>query len=559
MTISDQGKRHGGEILPEVFFWCVSCFILFWALGHRGLWASEGRWAEVTREMFLNRDFFHPTINGQSYFDKPLLTYWFVAAASLLVGGLKELATRLPSAIFALVSIWATRQIAKELWSKQVGYVAGWLLLLTYGLTFWGRTAAAETENMAAIIFATLWYVKRRDNLDFWTFLVFYLICFTGAHTKGLTSVVVPAVVVFPDLIREGRWKRLFSFRHILALLIAVGLYLCPFIYADLTRGSYGESGLALMFRENIIRFIRPFDHKGPVYLYFYYLPLLLAPFSPLILTGAIWMLRSYKGLDQRTRWLIEATVLIFAFFTASGSRRGYYILPILPFCALVGGVFVCHSNDKKWLKVAYRLQAMLIGLFVLIYLVSPALWPLVKAKKGFIPPDSLEGVTFMLGAAAAALWALGRWRGTALSRLTMVPEKFAYLVLCAAIFLGGFYGWQQAALDTYRTGREFAKTLRCQIEGIPPSNIAFYHSPSANIIFYLRTPGPVRVLRNREQAITFACKSTGPRVLISRRKYFSDFMPAVKDCLNNAQQFGEKIYPWMRRKGRFYVAWKLR
>ena len=53
--------------LSAIIFWASAILLLFWGLGDRGLWASEGRWAEITREMFLSRDFLHPTINGEPY------------------------------------------------------------------------------------------------------------------------------------------------------------------------------------------------------------------------------------------------------------------------------------------------------------------------------------------------------------------------------------------------------------------------------------------------------------------------------------------------------------
>jgi len=74
----------------DIIFWAVAILLFFWALGDRGLWGSEGRWAEVVREMFLTGDFFHPTINGDPYFDKPLLTYWFIALVSAVTGSLNE-------------------------------------------------------------------------------------------------------------------------------------------------------------------------------------------------------------------------------------------------------------------------------------------------------------------------------------------------------------------------------------------------------------------------------------------------------------------------------------
>jgi len=70
----------------NLVFWTAACLLLFWAVGYRGLWGPEGRWAEIVREMFLKGDFFHPTINGEPYFDKPLLTYWVIALVTAVTG-----------------------------------------------------------------------------------------------------------------------------------------------------------------------------------------------------------------------------------------------------------------------------------------------------------------------------------------------------------------------------------------------------------------------------------------------------------------------------------------
>jgi 4-amino-4-deoxy-L-arabinose transferase-like glycosyltransferase len=48
-------------------------------LGDRSFWGSESRWGEITREMRLTGNYFWPTINGEVYYDKPLLSYWLIA------------------------------------------------------------------------------------------------------------------------------------------------------------------------------------------------------------------------------------------------------------------------------------------------------------------------------------------------------------------------------------------------------------------------------------------------------------------------------------------------
>jgi 4-amino-4-deoxy-L-arabinose transferase-like glycosyltransferase len=110
--------------LENVLLFTAAFFLLFWAIGHHSLWGAEGRWAEITREMFMSGDFFHPTIGGRPYFDKPLLTYWVIAAFSAITGRLDELILRLPSALAGLLTLVCTVYLGRRLWSRQTGWLA---------------------------------------------------------------------------------------------------------------------------------------------------------------------------------------------------------------------------------------------------------------------------------------------------------------------------------------------------------------------------------------------------------------------------------------------------
>src|SRR5262245_39947402 len=192
-SLVDQ-KRRGW--IPPAALWCAAAALLFVSLGVRQLWKSEDRWAEATREMRLTRDFFHPRINGASYFDKPVGGYWLIAAVAALTGRLNEWAVRLPSVLAALAGLWATVWLGRRLWSESVARTAGWILLTTYGFLFFGRLGMADMENLAAIMLATAWYWARRERPGFTTYAVFYLICFLGALTKGLGAVAVPIIII---------------------------------------------------------------------------------------------------------------------------------------------------------------------------------------------------------------------------------------------------------------------------------------------------------------------------------------------------------------------------
>ncbi len=284
--------NHSGQSNPgraDVFFWLTSALLIFWNLGARALWGAEGRWAEVVREMIISGDFFHPTIAGLPYFDKPLGSYWLIALASLFTG-LNEWAVRLPSALCALAALGAVRRLGSQLWVPAAGCLAGWILLTAQGFLFWARVGAADMANLAGIIMAVAWYWQRRERADCPSFLVFYLLLFIGAQMKGLTAIIVPALAVAPDLLRERRWRRLLGWRHWLALAIGLLVYILPFLYASFSRADYSSSGVALVIRENIQRFFDPFDHIEPFYIYLKHIPVLFLPWSPLLIAG--WPIR---------------------------------------------------------------------------------------------------------------------------------------------------------------------------------------------------------------------------------------------------------------------------
>ncbi|MBI4791197.1 MAG: glycosyltransferase family 39 protein [Deltaproteobacteria bacterium] len=413
----------------------------FWSLGYRGLWAAEGRWAEVTRQMLLSGDFFHPNINGQPYFDKPLLTYWLVAVTSFFTGALDEWAVRIPSALALAVTLGTTVWLGRRLWSRQVVLTAGWFLLSTYSVLFWSRTGMADIENMAAIMLAVAWYWTWRDRPCFKSFLVFYLIAFIGAQLKGLTALVVPIAAIIPDVLTEKRWRGYLKPSHFVAAALASLVYFGPFLYASMTRPDYQSSGLALVFQENIQRYFDPIDHVEPFYIYFYELPILLLPWVPLFAGALLMTWPRWKQLAANTRWLVYATAMIFLFFSASGSRRSYYILPILPFCALWMALYVSQaggfSRDALG-RLLHRCQWGIIALLGLIELVSPFIWPLLEAKTGFAAPAGLKTAAVVTGMATLGVLLADWKRPQFLPRLTGTPEDAAGMLLATAIILGG-------------------------------------------------------------------------------------------------------------------------
>jgi 4-amino-4-deoxy-L-arabinose transferase-like glycosyltransferase len=95
-------------LLNASLFVMSAILLLFGGLGARSLWGSEDRWAEISRNILKSGDWFHPAINGQVYFDKPLFSYWWIVASEWLTGTLDEFTIRLPSLMAGVIVLWAT-------------------------------------------------------------------------------------------------------------------------------------------------------------------------------------------------------------------------------------------------------------------------------------------------------------------------------------------------------------------------------------------------------------------------------------------------------------------
>ena len=74
----------------------------------------------MTREMVHSGSWLVPLLDGRPFIDKPVLFHW-LQGASVLVLGETEFATRLPSAIAALVLFGITRWVGAVLFGAEVG------------------------------------------------------------------------------------------------------------------------------------------------------------------------------------------------------------------------------------------------------------------------------------------------------------------------------------------------------------------------------------------------------------------------------------------------------
>jgi len=342
--------------------------------GAADLWTHEGRWAVICREMMRSGDYIHPYLFDEEYYDKPLLSYWLMIGSARLLGGLSETALRLPAMLAGLLAVWCTYRIGRRRFGPEAGLVAGWLLATCPIFVYWSRLACSDMLNLAAVVGAVAWYTERRDRPGVVSHAVLALIFAVGAQMKGLVAPVLAMLAILPDLLLEGRWRRHVRWSLLPAAVLGIGAYLLPFLASKApAAGTYESSGLALAFRENVLRYFKPFDHEQPRYVYAEFLFIYTLPwafFLPGVLTRA---LRQRRTLGPDSCWPLLASLLILVFLTLSGSRRNYYLLPILPFVMLSIADWILEPGRGLRLRLmGWTAGLSAAGLLVFFGVVTP-------------------------------------------------------------------------------------------------------------------------------------------------------------------------------------------
>src|SRR5271156_991362 len=401
-------SEHDSRFRLRAGFVLILAAVLFLTrLGVRALWSSEFRWAEIAREMIVTRNYFWPTINGHVYYDKPLVSYWLVLFSTPFTGGLDEAATRVPCAIAGILAVALLMLLVRRLYDARTAILSGVILATSFSFVFFSRHASADVETLTGELAALLLFnhYEERGSGGRWV-IGLWLIMAATSLTKGLLGFVLPLLVIgIYSCLRDGvaqffqeisrgalveRVERLvdrnrwfFNWYSIPAIAIGGLVYYLPFEISARMMGT--QKGLAMVYRENIVRFFHPFDHRGPIYLYVYVIFGLMAPWSALLPAALVetHSLRHDNVEPARAdRFALVYFWATFIFFTLSGSRRSYYILPILPAAAMLVARTLASPGElrstiaRRLLTLGYAIVALAAAAGIILLVPAWAILP---------------------------------------------------------------------------------------------------------------------------------------------------------------------------------------
>ncbi len=314
---------------------------------------DEGRYASVAYEM-LRGDGVVPTLNGLPFFHKPPLLYWLDGGA-LRLFGINEFAARCGPALLAWVLGMALLLHARRWHGVTVARTA-LAVLATSPFFFVGGQYVNHDIGVAACITAACFSIVRAVEDPLRTarrwLMLGWAFCALGVLAKGLIGIVLPAFIVGPWLLAQGRWRQTLSLLHPLGLLVFAAVVL-PWMVAMQQRfpGFFDYFIVEQHFR----RFTgTTFNNRMPVWFYFAVLPLLMLPWSLWLAGLRPALLRAVVPQQTTVRIGLYAwwTLAIVGFFSLPSSKLVGYVLPALaPVAVLLA--LVLTARRTSWPRVA--------------------------------------------------------------------------------------------------------------------------------------------------------------------------------------------------------------
>jgi 4-amino-4-deoxy-L-arabinose transferase-like glycosyltransferase len=477
--------------------------VYFVSLGNSAIWdANEAFYVETPREMLEAHDLVNPSFNYLPRFNKPVLSYWIVAALYKAFG-VSVAVQRFGIALGAMVIIACAFFLARIQDSRisDLGPRASDLGPRTSDLGrrtsgAWaaaGLAAAPRLVMFARRIFIDVWLTafmsltltffalsearpeKRRRYL-----VLMYVAVGLGTLTKGPVAIALPglAFALYLAITRQ--------LRRVTEMMIPLGIVIVAAIVVPWYAVFYQQHGWTyikgFLVTENVERFtsgVGVLQRRGP----WFYLPVVFSdsfPWSMLLpaAAAATWWRRSRVGLGEGGRlhtllWCWIAAIV--GPCSLSAGKQDLYIFPIVSAVAALGGMAIerglADARWRVWLERTFAIGGAALA-------IAGALVLLLFETAGRV--YALNG--------AFAIGAIGVAGGLAACVLGIMrrPERAALILLTATIAVNWIFVLRVLPdFERYKPVPYFSRTLAARLQ--PGDLVIEYQVALPSLVFYLR------------------------------------------------------------------------
>jgi 4-amino-4-deoxy-L-arabinose transferase-like glycosyltransferase len=460
----------------------LSAITASWTLSAGVLDNHECFVSVTAREMLASSDWVMPTFNGQPRLQKTPLSYWLVATIAKIAGGVDEFTARLPSAVFAILSVCAILYFVEQWLSLRTALVCAGVWATSLGYARYSHNARPEMTLTFFVVLCFLSFYSaitaqsRKRQIAY--MLVFWVSFGLGNLAKGPAPIPLVLVPLFFYVAIFRQWRQVPKLLPVAGVLIFLAIML-PWPIA----AAYKVNWDLIVWKHHFVdRFFGTYaSGNKPLY---YYLPQMFmfalpwAAFLPMAIAAPFY--RIWAGKQPVMQFLWIWFVVGLAFLVLCGGKRQHYMMPIMPAMAILIGILLDDMmfertaftvNQAKGVLKAHLAAAFLLAVALVIY----GFW----RWRQFLPAALVTAGVIVAGAVVVGVLFFRNRPGFACSCI------FAGLAVVIMIVFAGFIN----PLDYNEPSRRFSTAVAQMVP--PRDKLIAYRFVSGRFVHYFGRPVP--------------------------------------------------------------------
>lgn len=334
-------------------------------------------YAFIAKQMAQHNDFIN-LYNTTDWLDKPHFPFWIIAC-SFKIFGINSFAYKFPAFLFWLAGTFYLYKLGKEFYNRHTALVAV-LIFATAFQSVVGLFDVRGEHYLTALILGAMYYLYKLYNTNALKYVwLAALFSACAIMTKGiffLTTIVSGFAIL---ILIKKEWKQFSNYKWYLYL-FATLLFITPELYClymqfdlhpeKIIYGQKDVSGLRFFFWDSQFgRFFNtgPIKGEGNVFYFFHTVIWAFLPWSILLYTAVIRLIREKNVLYNAAQWIIIGSAAItFIIFSLSQFQLPYYIIIIFPQFSLICADYLVSKQSSKGIILFIQLQRLLLILGLL-------------------------------------------------------------------------------------------------------------------------------------------------------------------------------------------------
>ena len=373
---------------------------------------DAAQYAVMSWEMLTTHSFLKLHCLGGNYLDKPPLIFW-LSSLSFSVFGFNNVAYKLPSFLFALLSIFSTYRLAKIYYNEKTARMAAVMLATSQALFLITNDVRADTLLMGAVIFSIWQWTEFFEESKTLNLLAGSLGLALALLAKGPIGLVATGASLLPHIILKGTWKKLFDLRIVIVIFI-IAAFLTPMCIGLYQQ--FGMKGLKFYFWTQSFGRITgesEWNNHPDTFFLLHTTAWAFLPWSLFLLLGWVGSIVHLVGKRFLLSWneeiiSVSGFTLVIIMLSLSKYQLPHYIFVVYPLAAIMAArgflQLAAWPKGRPWLTalqatamialipVSALLQYLLKGTYVvsiicIVVLFPLAIWAAIKMEGGIKTP----------------------------------------------------------------------------------------------------------------------------------------------------------------------------